>query len=113
MLFMASIMFMVGHVFLLTPQMAQASTSSPSNVLVHHDTAEHDAEKHNPCPTELHELSYVRIQEVSPDLCDFTLTNVYFEIFDSLFTPLVSVDIIPDESLPARLPLAQKTHLRI
>ena len=113
MLFMASLMFMIGHVFLLSPQVTQAVTVPSPNTLVHHDTAKHATEKHNPCPTELHDFSYTRVQELSVDLCDFVFSHVYFGIFDLARTAFVSVNIISDEHLPVRLPLAQKTHLLI
>ena len=114
MLFVASLLFVVGHVFLLNPQTAQAADSNPSShTVAHHDTAQHDTEKHSPCPAELHDLSYTRAQELSADIGDLALHYAYFEIFDLVYRPFVSVKIISHEHLPVRLPLAQKTHLLI
>ena len=113
MLFMASLLFMVGHVFLLNPQSVQAATNSPSNLPIHHDTTEHRAEKHVPCPAELHQFSYVRAQDPSLDVCDFTFNHVLFASFDITLDSFTSSEIILDRHLPPLLPLAQKTHLRI
>lgn len=113
MLFMTSLMFMLGHVSLLNPQVTQAVTVPSSNTLVHHDTTEHQSEKHNPCPTELHEFSYARTQEFSTEICGFVFSHVHSQIFDSVLVPFIPVGVIFDEHLPVRLPLAQKTHLLI
>lgn len=100
-----------GHMFFLaSAQIAEASIFEQTSP-AHHDVIPHDGEDgHVSCPNDLHQFSYHRSQDISPDTNDVIFDVPQSSAITSSYPPGALASATRIQDLPPRLPLAQKTQ---